>query len=423
MEVAAEYKQTEVGLIPENWNVKLLPEVSHFRGGKAHEQYISETGRFICVNSKFISTDGRVRKYSTANFCSAKENDVLMVMSDLPNGKALAKTYIVDRADLYAVNQRVCALSAYSDYSSKYFFYILNRNPYFLKFDDGVSQTHLLNDVFRKCPLPFPPTKTEQEAIAKALSDADALIESLEQLIAKKRHIKQGAMQELLIGKRRLPEFETKSGYKQTEIGVIPEDWNAVPLSDLGQFKNGLNKGKEAFGHGSPFVNLMDVFGVSCIWSIDTLGLVDSNTVEQQTYDLRAGDVIFIRSSVKPSGVGLTAVIEINLPNTVYSGFLIRFRDDGMLDSGFKRHCFYEEGFRKRVIAASSVSANTNINQNNLNRLLLPVPSTKAEQEAIANILSVMDAEIIALETKLTKARHIKQGMMQKLLTGRIRLV
>ena len=94
-----------------------------------------------------------------------------------------------------------------------------------------------------------------------------------------------------------------RSGYKQTEVGVIPEDWSVVHLSDLGHFKNGINKGNEAFGHGSPFVNLMDVFGVSSIWSTDTLGLVDSNTAEQQTYDLRAGDVIFIRSSVKPSGL------------------------------------------------------------------------------------------------------------------------
>ena len=77
---------------------------------------------------------------------------------------------------------------------------------------------------------PLPPTKAEQEAIAEALSDADALIESLEHLIAKKRQIKQGAMQELLTGKKRLPGFETKPGYRQTEVGVIPEDWELKTL-------------------------------------------------------------------------------------------------------------------------------------------------------------------------------------------------
>ena len=205
----AGYKKTEVGVIPEDWLVRLLSDVCRFRGGKAHEQHISDLGKFVCVNSKFISTDGKVRKYVTANFCSGRQGDILMVMSDLPNGKALAKAYVVDQDNLYAVNQRVCALTPYRD-DSKYLFYILNRNPYFLKLDDGVNQTHLLNPVFKKCLLPLPPTKAEQGAIAEALSDADALIESLEQLLAKNRQLKQGAMQELLTGKKRLPGFSGK---------------------------------------------------------------------------------------------------------------------------------------------------------------------------------------------------------------------
>ena len=86
-----------------------------------------------------------------------------------------------------------------------------------------------------KSSIPLPPTKAEQEAIAEALSDADALIESLEQLIAKKRQIKQGAMQELLTGKKRLPGFATEAGYKQTEVGVIPEDWERTDLSGQSQ--------------------------------------------------------------------------------------------------------------------------------------------------------------------------------------------
>ena len=216
--------------------------------------------------------------------------------------------------------------------------------------------------------------------------------------------------------------MEVKRGYKLTEVGVIPEEWNAVPLGDLGKFKNGINKNSESFGHGSPFVNLMDVFGVSRIASNEALGLVATNASEQQTYDLRKGDVVFIRSSVKPSGVGLTAVVEDDLPGTVYSGFLIRYRDNGKLSDMFKQHCFYEEGFRRRVIGASSVSANTNINQDNLKRLPLALPPTKAEQEAIAEALSDADALIESLEQLIAKKRLLKQGAMQELLTGKKRL-
>ncbi len=145
----------------------------------------------------------KVRKYSSANFCGAKRNDVLMVMSDLPNGHALAKAYLVEQDDLYAVNQRVCALTAYRD-CPKYLFYVLNRNSYFLRFDDGVSQTHLLNHVFQKCQLPMPPTMDEQTAIATVLSDMDAELAALEARRDKTRALKQGMMQELLTGRVRL---------------------------------------------------------------------------------------------------------------------------------------------------------------------------------------------------------------------------
>ena len=197
------FRKSEVGLIPSDWVIKPLPEVCRFRGGKAHEPYVSESGPFICVNSKFISTDGKIRKFCTANVCAARRNDILMVMSDLPNGKALAKAFLVDEDDLYAVNQRVCALTAYRD-SPQFLFYMLNRHPYFLKFDDGVSQTHLLNRVFQKCPVALPPTLAEQDAIAGILLNLNEDLNALERKLAKVRKIRQGMIQELLTGRIRL---------------------------------------------------------------------------------------------------------------------------------------------------------------------------------------------------------------------------
>ena len=90
-----------------------------------------------------------------------------------------------------------------------------------------------------------------------------------------------------------------KPGYKQTEVGIIPEDWNVSELGELGKFKNGINKGREDFGHGSPFVNLMDVFGISSISEVEHLGLVNSNDVERKVYDLKKGDVLFINTPDK----------------------------------------------------------------------------------------------------------------------------
>jgi type I restriction enzyme S subunit len=216
--------------------------------------------------------------------------------------------------------------------------------------------------------------------------------------------------------------MELMPGYKKTDIGLLPEEWNAVPLYAIGWFKNGINKGSESFGHGSPFVNLMDVFGVNKIDSDEGLGLVETTDSEQKTYGLKLGDVLFIRSSVKPSGVGLTAVIEKDITNSVYSGFLLRFRDEGVLDTSFKRYCFYSEIFRRNLINASSVSANTNINQDNLKKLLLALPPTKKEQHAIATALSDIDALLDSLDRLIAKKRNLKQAAMQQLLTGQTRL-
>ena len=132
--------------------------------------------------------------------------------------------------------------------------------------------------------------------------------------------------------------------------------------------------------------------------------------------------MIFIRSSVKPSGVGLTAVVEIDLPRTVYSGFLIRFRDNDALDIGFKRHCFYSEKFRSKLIGASSVSANTNINQDNLRKLLIALPPNAAEQRAIAAALSDVDSLLAKIDQLIAQKRDLKQAAMQQLPTGQTRL-
>jgi type I restriction enzyme S subunit len=204
-------------------------------------------------------------------------------------------------------------------------------------------------------------------------------------------------------------------GYKDSLLGKIPIDWEIFELNEIGEFKNGINKGKEDFGHGFPMVNLSDVFGVSTVKN-ENLGLVNSTPNERVDYDLKQGDVLFIRSSVKPSGVGLTAVINEDLKDTVYSGFIIRFRDNNFLDLNFKKHCFYDAEFRNRLLAKSSVSANTNINQKSLNSLTLLVPPLP-EQQKIAEILSTVDAKIEVIDQQITETQALKKGLMQRLLT------
>ena len=156
---------------------------------------------------------------------------------------------------------------------------------------------------------------------------------------------------------------ENKIGYKKTELNRIPKDWDVSMMGEIGEFKNGINKDKDEFGYGYPFVNLMDIFGKSEIKNKD-FALVNATKKELSEYCLLQGDVLFVRSSVKPVGVGLTSLILENIPDTTFSGFIIRFREtNNKIDFNYKKHCFFEEGFRRRLLKKSTISANTNINQ------------------------------------------------------------
>ena len=187
----------------EGWEVKKLGDVCDFYNGKGHEQSISENGNYIVVNSKFVSTQGEVYKCSTENLFPLEKNDITIVMSDIPNGKALAKCFIIPEGNKYTLNQRIGAIRTnVLDY--KFLYFILNRNDYYLAFDSGTGQTNLKKNDILDCPVNLPPTKEEQTQIATILSDMDAELSALEQKLEKYKKIKLGMMQELLTGKTRL---------------------------------------------------------------------------------------------------------------------------------------------------------------------------------------------------------------------------
>ena len=130
----------------------------------------------------------------------------------------------------------------------------------------------------------------------------------------------------------------------------LPDGWKECNLGEIGSFKNGINKSKEFFGVGFPFINLLDVFGKESL-SNPKLHLVRVGNQELESYNLKEGDILFVRSSVKPEGVGQTCVLMNDLPDTVYSGFLIRFRvQNNILYKHFSKYCFYSNYFRISLI-------------------------------------------------------------------------
>ncbi len=180
----------------EDWEETVLDNVADYANGKAHEKEISETGKYKVVNSKFISTDGEVVKYTSSAKLKANTGDILMVLSDIPNGKAIAKCFYVDEEDTYTVNQRICKITP-TDIDNKFLFYIQNRNKYFLAFDDGVKQTNLRKDTVLSFPFLKPKDLKEQEKIADCLSSVDDLIESQTTRIEALKDHKKGLLQKM----------------------------------------------------------------------------------------------------------------------------------------------------------------------------------------------------------------------------------
>lgn len=163
-----------------NWKVAKLKEVCEFFNGKAHEKDIAKDGKYIVVNSKFISLNGSKIKRSNKAYYPLKKNDLVMVMSDVPNGKALAKCFVVNKNNVYTLNQRICALRS-EKFETRFLYYQLNRNKFYLSFDNGQKQTNLRKDDILECPL-FVPEISEQKKIAERL---DKIKEQSEELTQK----------------------------------------------------------------------------------------------------------------------------------------------------------------------------------------------------------------------------------------------
>jgi type I restriction enzyme S subunit len=286
-----------------------------------------------------------------------------------------------------------------------------------LKKIGGSTVGHARVDDIRRLEIPLPATTDEQEAIAEALSDADALIESLEQLLAKKRHLKQGAMQELLTGQKRLPGF---SGA-----------WSLKTFDDLFTLGGGFSASREQLSSvGHSYLHYGDIH-LSKKSFIDLSA--ESDAVPRLDVPLKKispvsllgdGDVVFVDASEDDEGTSRHVVIANADGLPFISGLhtIVAKSRTAELNHMYRRHCFQTLDIKRQFRFYSVGTKVSGISKTNIARIVLPVPDVR-EQTAIAAVLSDMDAEIAAVEARLAKARQVKAGMMQELLTGRIRLV
>ncbi len=407
------YKRTEAGVIPEDWECMKIGKIADICMCK--RIFSEQTGENFEIPFYKIGTFGKKadtyiprklfeeyrRKYSYP-----KEGDVLLSASG-----TLGRTVVFDGKDAYFQDSNIVWLDINKDILCNQF---LNHFYKVIKWAswEGTTISRLYNGIIRDTYVVVPPMD-EQKEIADALSDADHLISSLKKLIAKKKAVRQGAMQELLTGKRRLPGF---SG-----------EWETRPLEDYctlitkqtgfdytSYIKPALVKQKLL--NTLPMIQTINFSGRKV--SFDTDYFIPENVAAQfPGIILETKCVLFSIVGASVGNIGLYP------GGRAFCGGAIgitRFKDESDVEWVF--YYMNSSGGQRQIQYVTKGGAQATLTIADIRKFSIPTPG-KREREEIVSVLSAMDAEIQKLEQKLEKYRQIRQGMMQELLTGKIRLV
>lgn len=396
------YKQAEVGEIPEEWDFKELSHVCSMKSGQSITSSDFKDGApFPCYGGNglrgFTSSHTHEGKYALIGRQGALCGNVIGV-----SGKFFASEHAI-------------VVTPLKDTDISWLTFVLRRMN-LNRYSESSAQPGLSVSKLLPLEVVVPTTKVEQEKIAQSLSDVDSLIISLKKLIAKKRDINTGTMQQLLTGKKRLPGFGEGKGYKQTELGEIPEDWNVVNLSDIGKPIIGLTyKPSDVAEYGTLVLRSSNV--QQNVLTYENNVFVDMEVPERVIVE--SGDLLICVRNGSRDLIGKCALIDESASGSAFGAFMSIFRSK---DSGFIFYQFQSDIIQRQINESMGATINQ-ITNKDMNSFKVPYPALPEERDAIYNLLSDFDKEYVSLIERLEKAKSIKLGMMQELLTGRTRLV
>ena len=416
MEIQEGFKQTEVGIIPSDWEVELLGNIGSFKKGKNIPKSMLQSNGVPCVlygeiytkyNSHCSRLISKITIETAKNATEMKYGDILFAGSG-ETAEDIGKCFTYSGSEEAYAGGDVIVFTP-KDSDPIFLGFLLNSvnvNKQKAFMGQGSSVFHIYSSNLKNLIIPLPPTKTEQTAIATALNDADALITQLEQLIAKKRAIKQGAMQELLDpmvnGELRMVN-DFNSAFTTQHSPFLKKGWEVKKLGEIFEITAGGDYKKEFSSNTKDDYHIYPIYSNS----LSNKGLYGYCTYfSNEPYCI----TVTARGTIGYSCYrdhSFTAI-----------GRLLVLKPKKPVD------CFYfSEYINSKIEFILEVTGVPQLTAPQISQYKVGFPKAKAEQTRIAQILSDMDAEIEALEKKLNKYKMIKQGMMQNLLTGRIRLV
>ena len=382
-----------------NWQIKKLKEVCEYFNGKTHEQCIDEEGQYIVVNSKFISTDGRIFKRTNDALLPLSQGDIAMVLSDVPNGKALAKCYFIEKDDTYSLNQRICAIRS-DKFHTKFLYYQLNRNKYFLSFDNGENQTNLRLNQILSCPLYLPPIP-EQKRIVKILDE----------VFEKTAKAKENAEKNLQNAR------ELFESYLQSVFANPGDGWEMKTLGEIADIEYGYTDTAKIEGDYR-YIRITDIDNDGFLIKENKLYIKASN--ESKKFLMENGDLLMVRTGATFAKVLFFEKQE----ESVFASYLIRIKFK--LNIKNKLYWYFSKSklYWDQAQKLSSGSAQPQFNGNALKQVTFSYPNSLSEQETIVKDLDVLIAETKKLEAiyqqKLGDLEELKKSILQKAFKGEL---
>ena len=405
------YKQTELGIIPEDWTLERFEDICWVNQGlqiaieKRFKREVSNSKKYITIqyinNSKEVEY---IQDYQNSVVCN--KEDLLMTRTG-NTGFLVTNVSGVFHNNFFKINYNKEKLDRL------YLIYFMNKKKFkkLLLEKAGTSTIPDLNHKdFFSLPI-FYPLKPEQQAIANVLSNTDELIQALEKLIEKKKNIKEGTMQQLLTGKMRLKEFN--------------EEWEVKKLEEIGDITGaGVDKKINQDEEPVRLLNYLDVYRRDYIYSKELEHWVTTTKNKLIGCSVKKGDLFFTPSSELREDIGISALAMEDMEGVVYSYHIDRFRLNIPFNDLYRLYMLKTRKFLSQCETFCEGSGKRYvISMGKFREMEITYPKSLKEQETIAQILTDMDNEIDTLKQKLNKYKQIKEGMMQQLLTGKIRLM
>ncbi len=416
--IETKFKDTEVGRIPEDWEeislgdvgeVKMCKRIMKYQTSAKGDIPFYKIGTFGKSADAFISKDLYESFKSKYNY--PKKGDILLSAAG-----TIGRTVVFNGEPSYFQDSNIVWIENDEHLLSNALLYYIYKNLSWVTESGTIPRIY--NSIVKSIKFCIPVDKSEQIRIATALSNIDTLISELGKLIEKKRAIKQGAMQQLLTGKKRLKGFSGCSAYRQTEVGLIPKDWEIKSVNEVADNYTGLTYTPNDVGD----------FGTLVLRSSniqDSMLHFDDNVFVNMVIPCRAivheGDILICVRNGSSALIGKCAYITQEADGMAFGAFMTILRAT-QIDRKFLYYVWQDARIQKQIHETFGATINQ-ITAQDFKRIIIAMPTNMEEQSAIASVLTSMDDEISALEAKKAKYEQIKQGMMQQLLTGKIRLV